>query len=517
MGFGLPQHPAVVGPQGGRAVPQRLVELEPALALRPGLEQGIGGRQRHLLQVGLRQPGPYRGLHAGVQLDRAHRAGRIDGDQAHRGQVVDRGAHHILIRAARRARPPGDVAAGGGAGQDRAGHPVVVQHGGQHQGGPGQAGRRQVVGALGREGPGGQDGGRHTVQIGHVLAALGQRHPVLAAALLAGVDHRGGLGQPERQAAEVLAEVERLDALVGMVGEPGAEVGQRLSPAQPRHRDDRDVPALELRGRQPGGDQDPAGRAGRPQAFQVGQVGQVIDDQRPRAFGVGQPGDETCGGRLGSLAGMAGIHRVGRLREAGEDRLGVGRGHPDQDLDQPAVPHGVGELDRQLGLARTALAGRRDLGLLAVHQHRGLSWMQAGGQVRAGFGARVIGVSQRRHNPGQQDPRLRRRSGLLSDHVRQPLLPAPQSALAGLGVPGRTCRATRHISHDNKDHRGAVIYRDKSNYGVIASNRAYPGTACRSSCWPSLAISGRPQGRNGSNGMLMTDTRPPGYAPDSLS
>ena len=149
-----------------------------------------------------------------------------------------------------------------------------------------------------------------------------------------------------------------------------------------------------------------------------------------------------------------------------------------------------------------------DLGLLAVHQHAVCSWVQAGGQVRAGFGARVIGVSQRRHDPGQQDPRLRRRSGLLSDHVRQPLLPAPQSALAGPGVPGRTCRAARHISHDNKDHRGTVIYRDKSNYGVIASNRAYLGTACRSSCWPSLAISGRPPGRNGSNGMLMTDTRP---------
>ena len=246
MGLGLPQHAAVVGPQRRGAVPQGLVELRAALALRPGLQQRVGGGQRDLLEVGLRQVAPHRGLDAGVHLDGAHRAGRIDGDQAHRGQVVDGGPDHVLVRRARRARPAGDVAARGGAGQHGAGDAVVVHHGGQHQRRPGQPARRQVVRALGGQRPGGQHRGRHPVHPGHVLAPLGQRRPVLPAALLAGVDHRGGLAQRERQAAEVLAQVQRLDPLVGMVGEPGAEVGQRLPPAQPGHRDDPDVHGLQM-------------------------------------------------------------------------------------------------------------------------------------------------------------------------------------------------------------------------------------------------------------------------------
>jgi hypothetical protein len=235
-----------------------------------------------------------------------------------------------------------------------------------------------------------------------VPAALGQQRAVLPAAQLPGADHRGGLGQRERQAVEVLAQVQRLDALVGMIGEPGAEVRQGLPPGQPRHRDDQDVLGLEARGRQPGGDQDPAGRAGRPPALQIGQVGQVVDDQRPRPLGVRQPGDEPPAGRLGALAGIAGVHRVGRLGEAGDDRLGAGRRHPDQGLDQPAVPHGVGELHGKLRLPGAALTHRRRVGLLAVHQHGGLPAVQGVGQVRPGFGALVVGVRERRDDPGQQ-------------------------------------------------------------------------------------------------------------------
>jgi hypothetical protein len=50
--LGLPQHPAVVGPQRRGAVPQGLIELRPAVALRPGLQQRVGGGQRDLLEVG---------------------------------------------------------------------------------------------------------------------------------------------------------------------------------------------------------------------------------------------------------------------------------------------------------------------------------------------------------------------------------------------------------------------------------------------------------------------------------
>ena len=52
------------------------------------------------------------------------------------------------------------------------------------------------------------------------------------------VHHRGRLGQGQRQAVEILAEVERLDPLTGVVDEPGAEIGQRFPPTEPADRHD---------------------------------------------------------------------------------------------------------------------------------------------------------------------------------------------------------------------------------------------------------------------------------------
>ena len=104
-----------------------------AVAVRPGFQQRVRGGQHHLLQVGGRQVGPHRGLHAGVHLHGAHRADRVDGDQAGLGQVVDGRAHHVLVGRVGGARPSGDVAAGGRAGQHGAGHAVVIEHRGQHQ------------------------------------------------------------------------------------------------------------------------------------------------------------------------------------------------------------------------------------------------------------------------------------------------------------------------------------------------------------------------------------------------
>ena len=140
----------------------------PGPVVRPGLQQRVRGGQHDLLQVGGRQVGPHRGLHAGVHLHRAHRAGRVDGDQAGLGQVVDGGAHHVLVGRVRGARPAGDVAAGGRAGQHGARHPVVIEHRGQHQRRPGQPGRRQLVRALRGDGPGGQDRRRDAGHGGHV-------------------------------------------------------------------------------------------------------------------------------------------------------------------------------------------------------------------------------------------------------------------------------------------------------------------------------------------------------------
>ena len=376
VGLRLPQHRPVGGPQGRGAVPQGLLELGlltlvpgPGLVVGPGLEQRVRRGQHRLLQVGGRQVSPHRGLHAGVHLHRAHRAGRVDSDQAGLGQVIDGGAHHVLVGPVRGARPAGDVAAGGRAGQHRARHAVVVQHRGQHQCRPGQPGRRQLVRALRGDGPGGQDRRRDARHGGHVRDPLGQHRAVLPAALPAGAHHRGGLRQAERQPVQVLAQVQRLDPLVGVVGEPGGDVVQGLAAVQPGHRDylqvlTRERGARSSRGpaksggRQPRGDHDPAGRAGGPQLLQVAQLGQVVEDQRPRPPGPGQPGHEAGRGGLRALARLAGVDRVRRLGEPGDDRFPAGGGHPDQDLHRPGVPHGVGELHRQLGLACAALRGR---------------------------------------------------------------------------------------------------------------------------------------------------------------
>ena len=438
VGLRLPQHRPVGGPQGRGAVAQGLLELgllklvpgRGLVVFWPGLEQRVRGGQQHLLQVGGRQVGPHRGLHAGVHLHGARRAGRVDGDQPGLGQVVDGGARHVLVGPVRGARPAGDVAAGGRAGQHRARHPVVIEHRGQRQRRPGQPGRRQLVRALRGDGPGGQDRRRDTRHGGHVRDPLGQHRAVLPAALPAGAHHRGGLGQPEQQAVQVLAQVQRLDPLVGVLGEPGGDVVQGLAAVQPGHRDGphvvtRERCVVKSGGRQPRGDHDPAGRAGRPQLLQVAQLGQVVEDQRPRPPGAGQPGHEAGRGGLRAFARLTGVDRVRRLGESGQDRFPAGGGHPDQDLHRPGVPHGMGELHRQLGLACAALGGRRQLGVLAVDQHHGLPGAQAAGQVRPGLLAQVIGIGERRHGPGQQHPGSRTRYGyrLLRDHDGQPLSP----------------------------------------------------------------------------------------------
>ena len=415
MSLGLPQQAAVGCSQRRGAVAQGLLELSlrdlalGCVAVRPGLQQRVGGGQHHLLQVGGRQVGPDRGLHAGVHLHGTHRADRVDGDQAGLGQVVDGGADHVLVGRVGCTRPAGDVAAGGRAGQHGPRHAVIVEHRGQHQRRPGQPGRRELVRALRGDGPGGQHRARRARHRGHVPHPLGQQRAVLTAAVPAGPHRRGGLGQRERQPVQVLAQVQRLDPLVGVVGEPRGDVIQGLPAVQPGHRDDPRFPVVEGRvleflGRQPGGDQDLAGRAGRPQLLQVAQLGKVVDNQRPRPPGVGQPGDEPGRGGLGAFVRLARVDRVRRLGEASDDRFPAGAVHPDQDLHRPAVPHGVGELHGQLGLARAALVGRDLLGLIAVDQHHGFSRTQAVGQVRSALLARVVGVGERRHGPGQQHP-----------------------------------------------------------------------------------------------------------------
>ena len=281
------------------------------------------------------------------------------------------------------------------------------------------------MGAFGGQRPGGQDRRRHAFDQppGHVLAPLAELDPVLPAAQPVHVHHGGRLGQAERQAIEVLAEVKRLHPLVGIVGEPRAQVGQGLPAAEPADRDDLQArragvsAGQERRTRQPGGDDDLTGRASLPQPPQVGQVGQVIDDQCPRAVRPGQPGHQGGRGGLGAGLRVGGPHQLGRLGEPGEHRFPAQGADPDQDLDHPAGAQRVHELGGELRLARASLGRGRRLGFRTVGQHRGLAGEQAGAQVGAGLGTLEVRVGERRDDASHHQPRGRRRSGPLRDHA----------------------------------------------------------------------------------------------------
>ena len=154
-------------------------------------------------------------LDQGVDPDGAGRAGGIDGHQAQPGQVVHRVACLYLVPG---RRPPeaGEERAGGLAGEHGARNPVGIQHGGQGQGRPGQAGGRQPVSQFERQCPGGSD--RRGVGAGW---SARQAPPAFGdpAAVLAAVDprvrHEGtGLRQGDRQEAELGGEVECPDPLV---------------------------------------------------------------------------------------------------------------------------------------------------------------------------------------------------------------------------------------------------------------------------------------------------------------
>ena len=308
---------AVGRPQRAGAVPQDLLELGlleqvlgPAVGFRPGLHQRLRRGEHGLLEVRGRQVGAYRGLDAGVHPHRPDRAGRVDADQADPGQVGHGRVDHPLVGRLRGARPARDVAAPGRAGQHGAGNPVRIEHGGQGQGRPGHPRGRQLVRALGGQRPGGQHRGGHAVDPhrGHVLAPLAQPVAILPAAQPVHGHHGGGLGQAERQPVEVFAQVERVGPLLGILGQPAAQVRHHLAAAEPANRGDprpgrrsgglaRADPEDGLR--QPGGDDDLASLACGPEVLQVGQTDQVIQDQRPRMPGARQPADEAVRGGLG--------------------------------------------------------------------------------------------------------------------------------------------------------------------------------------------------------------------------
>ncbi len=302
-----------------------------------------------------------------MQLDGPGGAGRVDGDQPGPGQVV-----HGLPRVPRvggHGRVAAEVAAGGRAGEDHARDAGRVEQRGQRQHRPGEPGRGDLVGQVDGEGPGdvGDPGGGRRpgqrvggpgerVGAGQPPPAVVEPAPVVTAAT-PGADHRGGgVAQRQRLAVQVRGQVESLGALSRVGGQPRGQVGQRLPHAE---RADPGETAVR-RGQAvlpPGGDQHPALGALRPQAVQVGRVGQVVEDHQPAPLGAGQPGQEALGGGRQAIVRVGGAKIGEGQRVAAADGLPAGRADPDEQVNPAGIPQRVGQRGGELGLAAAAERG----------------------------------------------------------------------------------------------------------------------------------------------------------------
>ncbi len=258
-----------------------------------------------------------------------------------------------------------------------------VQHGGQGQGRPGRPGGLEMVRAFDGERPGGQHLTGHPADWpgGHKSKPFAESCAVFLAAQPQRIYHCGRVRQRDRHAVEILAQVERFDSLIGVVIKPGTEIGQGLPPAQPAHRH---YPhsALGLRhaaegaAGQSGRDHHLAALPGWPQAVQVGQPGQVVEDQRPPALRAGKPHYEPSRAGLRVCVRVGCADRSRRRREPRHHCLTSGRVDPDQDVDRPGVPQRPDEFRCELRLTGTALRGRGCLSLRDAGQHRGLARKQ---------------------------------------------------------------------------------------------------------------------------------------------
>ena len=223
-----------------------------------------------------------------------------------------------------------------------------VQQGGQHQGGPGEASGRDLIGQVHGQRP--RHAGmaeRGVVQaraarcraagprVGHSRAALRRRagvaHPALpvvvpapvVAATGPGADQRGrGVRQRERLAVHVVRQIQGLGPLARVGGEPGGEIGQGFPGGE--RGDRRDPPVRRDQCVAPAGcDHDPAVGPAGPQAIQVGRVSQVIEDHQPPPLGAGQPGQEALSAGQQVVAGVGGAQfREGQPRSRSGSRSG---------------------------------------------------------------------------------------------------------------------------------------------------------------------------------------------------
>ncbi len=421
VGLRLPQPLAGERAQRGRAVPQRLTVFRRRRGRRPGLEQRGRRRLDDLVESARCQVGADRGANAGVQPDRARRVRRVDRRQPELLQGGVSGLDLGLLGGAG-VGPAGDVTARGGGREHRRRNAAGVEDGRESEGRPGQAGRRHFVCVLDRERPGGEQGLRAALDDRGRGAPqpLGVLDAVVPAGALGHDDHRGRLGDGDRQPVDVLGQVERLDPLVGEADEPRVEVADRLAPAEPGDAVGDPARAVQLRRGQPGGHHDLAGRPLRPEPNEVGGRPHVVEHDRPALAGAPQPAEEPLRPAVGGLLGGGEVQVGGRLRVAGDDRGPVARGHPDQQVNRPARPHRVREADGELGLAGAVGRARRRraaAGGLACRrdQQDGRARAQAVGQPEPGLLAGLEVNRQGRHRSGQD----RRGCGLRA-HWRRP-------------------------------------------------------------------------------------------------
>ena len=277
----------------------------------------------------------------------------------------------------------GQVPAGGRAGEHDPGNAGRVEQGGQRQGGPGEAGGRDLIGQVHGQRPGHAGmAERRVVQargarcraaatrVGHSRAALGQQAGVadpplpvvvpapVVAATRPGADQRGrGVRQRERLAVQVVRQIQGLGPLARVGGEPGGEIGQGFPGAE--RGDRRDPPVRRDQGVAPAGrDHDPAVRPAGPQSIQVGRISQVIEDHQPPPLGAGQPGQEALRAGQQVVAGIGGAEFREGQRVAGQDRVPAAGLHPDQQVHGAVIPQLVRQRRGQLCLAAAAGGGQ---------------------------------------------------------------------------------------------------------------------------------------------------------------
>ena len=279
---------------------------------------------------------------------------------------------------------------------------MTVEERREHQRGPGRPAGCQAVRQFGGQQPG-HRGGRRA--IGHPLPAAQEGFVVIAAGQRGVPDHRTGLGERQRLAAEVGGQVLDMRMLARVRAETARQVGHGLAGAEPPHREHQ-CPALAGNGRGiPGRDQHPAGGPGRDEPVQIRRAAQVIEHDQPRPAGLAEPAGEPGRDRSG-VARRRGSRRRGRRRVAAQHRGPAGGGHPGQQVHLAGAPQRLGERDRELGLAAWRQPVRRSCrGRVRGRQHHRRAGKQRGRQGGRRLRPGGVPVGQRRHGTRPDRPR----------------------------------------------------------------------------------------------------------------